>query len=198
MNQVVSEPKPTGATSSRTTRTRAALCNALLSLLEEEPFEQITIKAVTARAEVGYATFFRHYPDKEALLHDLAAHEIGKLLAMTMPILYTTDSLASTRALCAYVWEHRKLWTALLTGGAAAVLKEEFLRKALRLAEERPNPEPWLPDDLAVTFAVTGAVEILAWWLKQPDPPSIQQMAEVVNRLVVVPIVPQAEDGGLQ
>lgn len=198
MNQIVSETKPSGSTSSRAVRTRAALCNALLLLLEEEPLEQITIKGVTARAEVGYATFFRHYPDKEALLHDLAAHEIGKLLAMTMPILYTADSLASTRALCAYVWEHRKLWRALLTGGAAAVLKEEFLRKALQLAEERPNPDAWLPDDLAVTFAVTGAVEILAWWLKQSDPPPIQQMAEAVNRLIVVPIVPHAEERGLR
>ncbi len=190
MNQKLNELKRPGGTSPRTARTRTALGEALLSLLEEQPFEHITVKQMTGHAGVGYATFFRHYPDKEALLHDLAAHEIGKLLAMTLPILYTADSLASTRALCAYVWEHRRLWRALLTGGAAAILKEEFLRKALQLAEERPNPEPWLPDELAVTFAVTGVVEILAWWLKQSDPPSVQQMAEVVNRLTVTPIFP--------
>ena len=82
----------------KTSRSRVALCDALLSLLEERPFEQITVKEITARAAVGYATFFRRYPDKETLLHDLAADEISRLLAMTLPVLYAVDSIASTRA----------------------------------------------------------------------------------------------------
>src|SRR6187551_2309610 len=103
----------------RATRTRTALTGALLSLLEERSQEQITIRDITTRAEVGYATFFRNFPDKEALLHDLAAGEINRLLTLTLPIFYGVDSESSYRALCAYVWEHRKLWTGLLTGGAA-------------------------------------------------------------------------------
>ena len=101
-------------------RTQEALNSALLSLLEEKAFDQITIREIAAKAGVGYATFFRRYPDKEALLHDLAALEISELLAMAEPILYTVDSRASAQALCAYLWEHRKRWEALLTGGAAA------------------------------------------------------------------------------
>ena len=66
----------------RATRTRPALWNALLQLLEEQSFEQVTIRDVTARAGISYATFFRHYPDKDALLHDVAAREIRKLLGM--------------------------------------------------------------------------------------------------------------------
>jgi AcrR family transcriptional regulator len=175
----------------RATRTRDALCESLLSLLEESGFEQITVKEITLRANIGYATFFRHYPDKEALLHDLAAQEIGRLLTMTLPILYSVDSLASTQALCAYVWEHRVLWKALLTGGAAAALKEEYLRQALELAEADSHADAWLPDDLAVTFAVTAAVEILAWWLKRTDPPPVKELAVIIHRLAISPIYPQ-------
>lgn len=197
MNQNYRKKSPPKMPRGRTSRTQTALRDALLSLLEEQPFEQLTAREITARAGVGYATFFRRYPDKEALLHDLAANEIAKLLAMTLPIFYTVDSLPSNRALCTYVWEHRKLWKALLTGGAAAVLKEEYLNQALRVLEEHRNPESWLPDDLAVTFAVTAIVEILAWWLKQKKPPSVQEMAEIVNRLAVVPIMSRSgeEDG---
>lgn len=168
-------------------RTQAALCGALLSLLEEKPFEQITVREITTRAKVGYATFFRRYPDKEALLHDLAASEISKLLAMTLPILYTVDSQASTQALCAYLWEHKKLWSALLTGGAAATLKEEFVKQAQQLAEKHPAERNWLPGDLAVVFAVTATVEVLAWWLKQQDPPSVKEMARILDQLIVTP-----------
>ncbi len=173
----------------RNTRSRAALCEGLLLSLLEKPFEEITAKDITAKAGVGYATFFRHYPDKEALLHHLSADEIKRLLGMTIPIFYAVDSLSSYQALCAYVWEHRRLWTGLLTGGASTILKEEYLRQALELVEEAANPKSWLPGDLAVTFCVTSLLEILTWWLKQADPPSTRQMAEILNRLTVTPVM---------
>jgi AcrR family transcriptional regulator len=179
----------------RTTRTRAALCDALLSLLEERPFDQVTVREITARAEVGYATFFRRYRDKEALLHDVAAGEIGKLLAMTLPILISVDSHASAQALCAYLWEHRRLWSALLTGGAAATLKDEFVRQAQQNAAKRPISRSWLPGDLNIVFAVAATVEILAWWLKQKDPPSVKQMAQILDRLVITPSISPAWNG---
>jgi AcrR family transcriptional regulator len=173
----------------RTTRTRPALCNALLSLLQEQPFEQVTIRDITARAGVGYATFFRHYPDKEALLQDATLREIRQLLGLTLPILYTVDSRASTQALCAYVWEHRKLWSALLTGGAAATLKEEYVREAQRLAAKQEAFGTWLPGDLRVVFSVSASIDILAWWLKQADPPSVNVMAEIIDKLTVIPAI---------
>lgn len=178
----------------RATRTRPALLGALLALLEDKPFEQVTVREITAKAGVGYATFFRRYPDKEALLHDLAAREISHLLTMTLPILYTVDTRASTQALCAYLWEHRKLWSALLTGGAAATLKDEFIRQAQQKAAEGPDPQSWLPGDLNVVFAVAATVEILAWWLKQDQPPSVNRMAEVLDRLVVTPSLAKFSD----
>lgn len=184
------------ARETRATRSRPALCAALLSLLEEKSFEQITVREIAARAGVGYATFFRHYPDKDALLHELASNEISKLLAMTMPILYTIDSRASAQALCAYLWEHRKLWSALLTGGAAATLKAEFVRQAQAKAAEQPNTRSWLPGDLIVVFSVAATIEILAWWLKQNQPPAVKQMAEALDRLVITPSMAHATDSG--
>ncbi|WP_231568195.1 TetR/AcrR family transcriptional regulator [Novosphingobium malaysiense] len=157
-----------------------------MALLEEEPFEQITIRDITDRAKVGYATFFRRYRDKDALLNDVAEREIRQLLAMTLPILYTVDSRASTQALCAYLWEHRKLWSALLTGGASATLKDEFIRQAETAAAEQ-GQDSWLPGNLGVVFSVAATIEILAWWLKQSDPPSVESMADILDQLVVTP-----------
>lgn len=174
-------------------RTHAALQQALLLLLEERSFEQITVREITSRAGVGYATFFRRYTDKEELLHDLAAREIQNLLTMTLPIFHTADTPASTEALCAYVWKQQQLWRALLAGGAAATLKDEYLRQALLVAENRIDTNAWLPVDLAVRFSVTVIVETLSWWLKHEDPPSVKAMAAIVNRLALQPIIAPAE-----
>lgn len=180
-----------GSASSRgkSRRTRMALREALLALIVEKPLEQITIRELTAAAGVAYATYFRNYADKEALLHDLVADEVATLLALTVPLFVTVDSLASTRALCAYVWERRDLWRALLTGGAAGAMKTEYQRQALLMREKQPLGESWLPADLAVSFCVAGLVEILTWWLKHEDPPSAHDMAEVINRLAVMPLM---------
>lgn len=171
----------------RMQRTRSALCAALLALLEEKPFDQVTVREITRKADVGYATFFRRYPDKEALLNDLAAGEISALIAMTVPILFAADSGTACRTLCACVGERHKLWSALLTGGAAATMREEFIRQAKQVADGQPNPDTWLPGDLRVVYATGGVVDVLAWWLQQRPRPPANEMAEILDRLVIAP-----------
>lgn len=172
----------------RNTRTRPALAEALLSLLEEKSFDQVTVREITARASIGYATFFRHYVDKDALLNELAEQQISQLIAMTLPLLYTVDSRASTQALCAYVWEHRKLWTALLTGGAAGIMKEEFIRQARQLAAKQPGENDGIPTELKVLIPVSSTIELLAWWLAQEVPLPVPRMADILDRMVVTPV----------
>jgi AcrR family transcriptional regulator len=171
----------------RATRSRAALMEALLVLLQQKPFDKVTVREITDQASVGYATFFRHFTDKDELLHDMAAGEISKLLTMTLPMLYTVETRPSTQALCAYVWSNRAIWSTLLTGGAAGVLKDEFNRQAQEVAIRHPKTDSGLPGDLAVVFSVAATVEIIAWWLRHPQPPSISEMAAIIDRLVVLP-----------
>jgi AcrR family transcriptional regulator len=187
MDHKFADTAPSTAVDARMVRTRSALCAALLALLEERPFEQVTVREITRKAGVGYATFFRRYPDKEALLNDLAAAEIGALIALTVPILFAADSASACRALCAYVGERHKLWTALLTGGAAGVVREEFIRQAKQVAAGQANPDTWLPGDLRVAYATGGVVDVLAWWLQQKPRPAAGRMAEILDRLVIAP-----------
>lgn len=169
------------------TRSRSALQQALLAMLPSTPLEKLTAKDIAEAAGVGYATFFRHYPDKEALLEELAAGEIRRLLTMTLPLLYTVEPRPSTQALCAYVWSNRKVWAALLNGGAASVLKEEFIRQAQNISILHPQKNRDLPDGLTVTFSVAAAIEIISWWLREESPPSVEEMARYMERLVVRP-----------
>ena len=58
---------PTGE-DRRITRTRAALREALIELLEEQGLENITVNDLCSRANVTRGTFYNHYQDKDALL----------------------------------------------------------------------------------------------------------------------------------
>lgn len=166
----------------------------MLALLKEKPLDQITVREIARTAKVGYATFFRHYPDKEALLNDLAAHEIRDLLDLVLPLLFTYDSRAACVALCAFVDEHRKLWSILLTGGAAAVMRQELLRQAKRIALNRPPVTAWPPTDLVIAWSVGGAIEILTWWLQQEEGYPSEEIARTLDRLVISPIFVKLHD----
>ncbi|MYL98678.1 TetR family transcriptional regulator [Novosphingobium sp. FGD1] len=181
-------------TDARQVRSRHALTSALLALLEEKPFDQLTIREITARAGTGYATFFRHYPTKEALLADVASAEIADLLERTIPILYEANSYESTLALCVHVSEHAMLWSALLTGGAAALVRDEFIRQARGLIDGAVSRNSWLPSDLGVVHGTGSTFDILAWWLAQdgeaPAPThSPEEVATILHRLVIAPLV---------
>lgn len=173
----------------RSQRSRAALASGLLSLLEGAPFEQITVQEIVQRAGVGYATFFRHFPDKQTLLSTLAAEEIRGLIDLTVPVLASVDARASALALCAYVDARRALWSALLTGGAAAILREEFIRQADLVGGGAGATGEWPPRDLVVPFAIGGVLDILTWWLRQDEPESQEKVASVLADLVIAPLV---------
>jgi AcrR family transcriptional regulator len=178
-------PEPAGM-DARMLRTRASLRAALLALVDRKSFDQITIRDIVAEAGVGYATFFRHHPSKAALLEEVAADEIAQLVRLSVPVLSERGNRASCLTLCGYVHEHRALWTALLTGGAAGAVREEFVRVAMETAPTLRTSNAWLPTELGAVFGVTATVEILAWWLRQPDYP-LEKIAEALDRLVITP-----------
>ena len=170
-------------------RTRSALRHALLRLLELKHFDQITVRDIAAEARIGYATFFRHHESKSELLGDVAEEQSGNLMALALPLLVAADTRGSCLALCRYVDEHRAIWSALLTGGAAGAMREEFLRQAMQLGSVQVQRSNWLPVELGAIYGVGATVEILAWWLRQPRDFSVERIAEIIDRLVVTPAV---------
>src|SRR5205807_4575943 len=56
------------ATDRRVQRTRQLLQDALISLMIEKGYEATTVQDIIDRANVGRATFYAHFADKETLL----------------------------------------------------------------------------------------------------------------------------------
>ena len=52
----------------RKEETRQRLIEAALSLMQEKPFEQISVEEITERADVAKGTLFNYFPTKEHLL----------------------------------------------------------------------------------------------------------------------------------
>ncbi|MFT4045754.1 MAG: helix-turn-helix domain-containing protein [Solimonas sp.] len=176
----------TGLDDQRVRRSRDDLRDALLDLLQKRDFESITVREISSQADVGYTTFFRHFSSKEALLDAVVSVEIQRLTDRSLPVYDSTDARGACLALCTYVDEHRALWSALLTGGAAPKVREEMLKQSRRAAPTRATARS-LPAELAAALSVAVILELLSWWLRQPAPWPASRVAEVLYDRVIAP-----------
>lgn len=181
--------KAIGNQDPRAVRSRQALIEAFLELLEAKPLQQVSIRDITTRAGVGYTTFFRHYTSKEELLDHIAAEQIRQLFSLAVPETDSYDVHSGSTALFTYADAHRELWSTLLTGGAAATIREEFLRLASEVAASQGRANTWLPAEAGVLLLVGGTLDLLTWWLRQPKPLPISRMIKIHESVVVAPVV---------
>ena len=171
----------------RLKRTRKALMESLLILLNGKSFEQISIREITSGANVSYATFYRHYASKEDLLHELADAEVRRLIEAAMPAVFIDSMRESCRIVCARVEAQKGLWRAMLTGGAAGVLREEFVREIQKLKGKYTGMfSAWLPEELHLICATGATLDVLRWWLQQEPMPPADEVVAILDRLIEV------------
>src|ERR1700726_1162968 len=65
----------------RVLRSRQMLMESLLRLLTRKEFADISIQEITDEATLNRATFYLHYPDKNALLQAMTAARFRDLIA---------------------------------------------------------------------------------------------------------------------
>lgn len=60
----------------RVRKTETAIKDAITDLLERKDFASITIKDIADQADIGKATFYRHYPDKYVLVNQMVTSRL--------------------------------------------------------------------------------------------------------------------------
>jgi AcrR family transcriptional regulator len=157
----------------------------MLTLLLGRPLDQVTVRDICGEAGIHYATFFRHYAGKEALLDDIAAEQISALVDLTLPIQQAAGHAVAIAKLFAYIEAHRALWSTLLNGGAGAAMRSEWLHRAQIVTEEHQGSHSWLPKELGTISSVALIIETVTWWLRQPEGGySSDKAAEILSRLL--------------
>jgi len=183
-------------------KTHAQLHGALASLVHEKPYDDIVVKEILARADVGRSTFYSHYRDKDELLErgirDLLGVDVprpsangtsptSRLLAFSLPFLehiersraHGEPSFDAPRA--APVHEH-------LRRVLESVLGDELC------AEQRchsPGTSA-VPASLLVRHVAASFVLTLDWWLEHPALPARE--VDGYFRALVAPVVRTAND----
>lgn len=105
----------------RQRRTKKFLVHALLALMEERPFQELSVVDICERAMVHRTTFYAHFEDKYALLR-YAIGELQQEFEMTEEQEGRCTGerdyfLAVFRNALTFLRDHRKLYLSGITGG---------------------------------------------------------------------------------
>jgi AcrR family transcriptional regulator len=182
------------STDPRVLRSRQMLTEALLRLLGRKEFDDISIQEIADEATLNRATFYLHYPDKNALLQAMTAERFRDLIARRG--LSFTDCDGALRAIalgvCDYLAETTGCPSQLakmpIEGSIIPAVEGMFLEGAAHHPVS-PGVDPALLGTTAA-WAIFGAARR---WYQTPDRIPAEEMAAKIE-LMVKPIFLSAGD----
>ena len=185
MSGPVQSGKALEATDPRILRSRRMLMEALARLLNQKEFDDISIQEIADEATLNRATFYLHYPDKNALLHAMTATRFGDLIARRG--LSFTDCDGALRAIALGVCDYLAETTGCPTQLAKMSLEGSIIPVVENMFREGAAHHPVAPGTDPELLATTAAWAIFGAarrWYQTPDRIPAEEMAAKIEALV--------------
>ena len=174
----------------RVRRTRDALGDALVELMQEKPFDSITVQDVLDRAQVGRSTFYSHYSDKDDLLMS-DADEFFESIAMALSFHGdTSERVFPVREFFLHIIDASRFVAALKDSGKIhenfELAQGHFARGIERRLSEIPRGAQIPPDERPIiAFAHAGALlSLLRWWIDRGMKEPAEEMDRLFHKMV--------------
>src|ERR1700679_573918 len=169
----------------RILRSRRMLMEALVRLLNQKEFDDISIQEIADEATLNRATFYLHYPDKNALLQAMTASRFRDLIARRGLSFTNCDGALRAIALgvCDYLVESTGCPSQLakmpLEGSIIPVVEGMFQEGAAHHAMA-PGADAKLMSTTAA-WAIFGAARL---WFQTPNRIPAEEMAAKIEAMV--------------
>jgi len=172
----------------RILKTQESLKKAVIELMTEKNFDDITIQDIADRANVNRGTIYLHYQDKYDLLDKIMETHINELKEMDT----WACEMNWTDALVPYFEyfekNHLLFSTLLATKEAPSSFRTRLLASFMEGFKGEIDRESGknadLSDEVMLQYAGTAYVGVIEWWIKNgmPYPPKV--MAKQVGVLL--------------
>ena len=173
----------------RIQRTRKALRDALHSLVLDRGYDDLSVQDITDKANLGRATFYLHYREKDELLEDLL-REFSESFAQRYGSKVNYADRKVVQAMFEYAENHYDFYRIMTIGkgGLAGIRKlrailQESYSQFLDGIETEAGGKFGVPRDFLDSYLANAIMSTIFLWLEQdmPYPPS--EMADMYLKL---------------
>jgi AcrR family transcriptional regulator len=183
----------------RVRRTRRRLRDALIELILEKGYDNITIQEITDRADLSRATFYLHYEGgKDELLAISLEEMFDELVESVQDLVYqqsleATDQNPPSLLAFKHVAEYHQLYRSLLGDkGVTSVIYRTLnyiarisLKQLEGLKAERQLDNTPIPLEVAAQHSAGSLFSMVSWWLENDMPYSPEEMAHIYHSITV-------------
>ena len=177
--------------------TAVKMDKALIALLEEKPFEYITVREICQKAEVNRSTFYLHYENTRDLLDETARYLVdGFLSYFQVDFAAFSEKLSSDDVtqlnfitgeyLCpylTYIRENRRIFATALTHAKAFGFEETFGKLYRNVFDPVLDRFDYPTGDRSyvMMFYLNGINAVVVEWVKNGCKTSIEEMCRVIR-----------------
>jgi AcrR family transcriptional regulator len=179
----------------RVQKTEALLREALAALIREKPYDDIVIKEILDRANVGRSTFYAHFRDKDDLLlsgiQDMlrSARPAGGVRGPAKPC---ERLVWFSLPIFEHIEQHRRTGGATMGSRGRLAMHEHLQHAIAELIEDdvrttlhrsRRKESPASPE-LLVRWIASTFVLVLNWWVESDSPLPVRDADRLFRGLI--------------
>ena len=188
----------------RIQRTRQSLRTALLDLIKEKDYDEISIEDITERADIGRTTFYLHYKDKEDLLMEefsTIMYERAQVLSeipfsVWLPIseedLKKNIALQPLLLVFEHIYNNSELYNLLLKSANSSKIIERIRQIStdaiVKFVETKMETDPIpllseVPIEFFAAFFSGALISIVGWGIKEDMHHSPEEVTNMFRSL---------------
>lgn len=170
----------------RIRRTHKLLADALVKLSQQQGYDAVTIRDITDAADISYSTFFRRYPDKDALLLDMIQSTVSELRAL---IGDDQPAPLAGKVLFEHVALNKELYAMLLgrLNSSAIVQRIQQIIITEILTAIPFDGDTVVPPEVRANHVGASVLALVKWWLDHDTPYTPERMGQIYAELIVEP-----------
>jgi AcrR family transcriptional regulator len=192
----------------RIQRTRKLLRESMLQLILDRGYDDISIQDVTDKANLGRATFYLHYREKDDLLADVMRLQFEEFVSVAPPIISPKTKTVDPKRiqqLFDFAESRYDLFRIMMIGKGSMVASR-YLQQAIRdgykseidRVQEVYGIVPTISRDFIENYYAGALISLIFWWLDNDMPFTSKEMAEMymkVSAHITMMVMPGAKEG---
>ncbi len=176
----------------RVQRTRKLLRVAMMELILEEGYDSISIQDITDKANLGRATFYLHFRDKDDLLLDVMDQMMSDFIEQVPQLSENQWRLEDTKTiekLFDFAADHYDLYRIMIMGSGGITASRQLqqriaedIESSIRSEIDETGVDPQVPPHFLANHFAGSLLATIYWWLENDLPYNVEQMAEMFQK----------------